>query len=114
MRKKLAIMLCLGIFIYPRVFKAFENESITDYQEAQVSSEKLRKVALEILNSKCNVCHRKRNPFMVFKESNMSKRAKKIYRAVFVEQRMPKGSRIKLTKKEYLSLEEWLLTEEIF
>lgn len=39
---------------------------------------------------------------------------KKIYRAVFVEQRMPKGSRIKLTKKEYLSLEEWLLTEEIF
>lgn len=66
--------------------------------------------AFKILENKCNVCHKKRNPFMIFKLKNMDKRAKKIYKQVFVKKRMPKGDEIKLTVEEYKVLEEWLKT----
>ena len=78
------------------------------------SDDKLEKVAFEILDTKCNACHRKQNPFMVFKEKNISKRAKKIYQLVFAERRMPKGDEIRLSNEEYIALEKWLFTQEIF
>ena len=28
--------------------------------------------ALKILQNKCNVCHKKRNPFMIFKQKNIN------------------------------------------
>jgi uncharacterized membrane protein len=74
----------------------------------------LEREALEILETKCNVCHKKQNPFMVFKEKNMSKRAKKIYQMVFIERKMPKGNEIRLTNEEYLTLEKWLKTQDIY
>lgn len=70
--------------------------------------------ALEILESKCNICHKKQNPFMVFKEKNMEKRANNIYRMVFLERRMPKGDEIRLTNEEYFTLEKWLKTQDIY
>lgn len=75
--------------------------------------DQLKKEALEILNAKCNGCHRDQNPLMVFKEKNMSRRARKIYRTVFVEKRMPKGNEIRLTRAEYNQLEKWLKTQKI-
>lgn len=63
---------------------------------------------LSILDIKCNVCHRRQNPFMVFKSNNVEKRAPRIYRAVFVQRRMPKGDEIRLTEQEYSTLEKWL------
>ena len=69
--------------------------------------------AFKVLESKCNVCHRKQNPFMVFKLKNMEKRAVKIHRMVFLERRMPKGNDIHLTKKEYSTLKKWLSTQNI-
>ncbi len=74
----------------------------------------LKADAFEILDTKCNVCHRKRNPFMVFSPKNMERRASKIYKQVFVERRMPKGNDIKLTNKEYDQLEKWLFTQKIY
>lgn len=70
----------------------------------------LKTKALKILQNKCNVCHKKRNPFMIFKQKNMDKRAKRIYKQVFVKKRMPKGDEVKLTKEEYNILETWLKT----
>lgn len=71
----------------------------------------LRQAAFQILNTKCNVCHRKQNPFMVFKQGNIDKRASRIYNAVFVTRRMPKGERISLTTEEYAQLKAWLATK---
>ena len=77
-------------------------------------SDVLQRQALEILETKCNVCHRKQNPLMVFKEKNMSKRAARIYKMVYVERRMPKGNEVRLTNQEYTKLEQWLFTQNIF
>ena len=63
---------------------------------------------LSILDTKCNVCHRRQNPFMVFKTNNIEKRAPRIYQAVFVSKRMPKGNEVRLTEQEYATLEQWL------
>ena len=78
------------------------------------SNDALKKAAFNVLETKCNVCHRKQNPFMIFKEKNMEKRAPKIYQMVFVERKMPKGDEIRLTNEEYTTLEKWLFTQEIF
>ena len=75
--------------------------------------EDLQQEAFQILNEKCNVCHRKKNPFMVFNQKNMKKRADRIFQAVFVEQRMPKGEDIRLSKEEYATLKSWLNTQNI-
>ncbi|NQZ78696.1 MAG: hypothetical protein HRT61_21660 [Ekhidna sp.] len=80
----------------------------------KLSTDPLQNEALEILETKCNVCHRKKNPFMVFNEKNMSKRAPKIYKMVYVERKMPKGDEIKLTNEEYVALEKWLFTQSIY
>ena len=85
------------------------NAPLAVYNKA-VNENPKKTAALKILQNKCNVCHKKRNPFMIFKEKNMNKRAKRIYKQVFVKKRMPKGDEIKLTLEEYKILEEWLKT----
>jgi uncharacterized membrane protein len=83
------------------------------FEMTHISNEELKHSAFQILDTKCNVCHRKQNPFMLFKESNMTKKAKKIYQVVFIEQRMPKGKDVRLSKHEYLILKKWLKTQKI-
>jgi len=73
----------------------------------------LGKDVLTILETKCNVCHRKQNPLMVFKEKNMVRRAPKIYKQVFLEKTMPKGDEIRLSQEEYRTLEKWLFTQKL-
>lgn len=68
----------------------------------------LKTKTFKILDNKCNVCHKKRNPFMVFKPKNMERRAKKIHHQVVVTKRMPKGNEYPLTKEEYATLLKWL------
>ena len=68
----------------------------------------LKQQAYEVLKNKCNVCHKKQNPFKVFSLKNMEKHAKKIHHQVFVLKRMPKGDDIQLTEEEYQTLEKWL------
>jgi uncharacterized membrane protein len=104
--------LMLGLII-ASAFQMATRSPNQHHLEISVSNDKLKKEAFKILDLKCNICHRKQNPFMVFKEKNMSRRAKKIYKMVFVERRMPKGNEIRLTNEEYNQLEEWLKTQEI-
>jgi uncharacterized membrane protein len=68
----------------------------------------LKNQAYNMLEKKCNVCHRKQNPFMVFTMKNMDKRAKKINKNVFKLQRMPKGDEIKLAAAEKEILKNWI------
>lgn len=71
----------------------------------------LREAAYRILDTKCNSCHRKRNPFMVFKPKNMDRRASRIYRAVYLQKRMPKANGTPLTLAESDTLRQWLGTK---
>ena len=90
-----------------------EYQSVKRSDEVVTSLHDLEREAFRILDTKCNVCHRKKNPFMVFSLKNMKKRSRKIYRQVFVERRMPKGDEIRLTKDEYNTLEKWLSTQNL-
>ena len=74
-------------------------------------SDQLKLEAFAILNAKCNSCHKRQNPFMVFSLKNMEKRAAKINQQVFVKRRMPKGNQTRLTSAEYETLKKWLSTQ---
>lgn len=72
-----------------------------------------KEAAFQILKNKCNVCHRRQNPFKIFTLRNMDKNAVKINEQVFVKRRMPKGDKIRLTEAEYRTLKTWLSTQKI-
>ena len=73
----------------------------------------LKAAAFEILKNKCNVCHKKQNPFKIFSLKNMDKHAAKINQQVFVYKRMPKGNTIKLTEEESSTLKKWLKSQNL-
>ncbi len=83
------------------------------YPIASNSIEYLKKEAFLVLEAKCNVCHRKQNPFMVFSVKNMEKRAPKIYKQVYITKRMPKGDQVILTNNERTILKQWLIEQNI-
>ncbi len=117
MKKKLSLALWLGILTAAFILLSSFGTSKQADAESKirlVAGDDLKKAAFDILDTKCNVCHRKQNPLMVFKEKNMEKRAPRIYRAVFVDRRMPKGDDIRLTNEEAATLQKWLFTLEIF
>jgi uncharacterized membrane protein len=64
--------------------------------------------AFQVLENKCNVCHRKRNRRRVFTKENMDAWSSDIYTQVFVKKRMPKGNNIKLNSNEYQDLLTWI------
>lgn len=64
--------------------------------------------ALLVLQTKCNICHVRNNPFRIFKEKNMERNAKDIYKQVFIKGRMPLGNEVKLTEEERETLKKWL------
>lgn len=64
--------------------------------------------ALEVLELKCNPCHILENKGSVFTMDNMEKSAKRIYKQVFVTQKMPKGDMVILTDTEKQILLDWL------
>ena len=64
--------------------------------------------AFNILDTKCNVCHRTKNPWKIFTPENMNSFAPKIHKQVFVKKRMPKGKNNNLSKEELLILKNWL------
>ena len=66
----------------------------------QDSELQLKQAACEVLKTKCNVCHRKKNPFRIFSLKNMDRHAPRIYKQVFIFKRMPKGDQIKLTDED--------------
>lgn len=63
---------------------------------------------MTILEEKCNVCHRKEQPFIIFKSKNLERNRKRIKQQVFDYKLMPKGDEIKLTESEKVLLMDWL------
>lgn len=117
MKAKLIAISWLGVLTAALIIISAFNAQPAPYQnhhELPDNADQLKEEALQILDAKCNVCHRKQNPFMVFNEGNISKKARKIYQLVFVDQRMPKGNEVRLTEGEYDQLEKWLKTQKIY
>ena len=106
------IAILLGVMIILSFRFPAQAEALTLDRELEVADLKI--AAFQILETKCNVCHEKKNPRRVFNLENMSDLAPKIHKQVFVKKRMPKGNEVKLTKEEYDTLKNWLLTEKIF
>ncbi|MFK8005373.1 MAG: hypothetical protein AB8H03_03340 [Saprospiraceae bacterium] len=97
-------------FIVSSTFFLPQKKESTPVKETITINENdsLKLNAFEILKTKCNVCHQRRNRKRVFTLDNMNGFGKKIYKQVFKWKRMPKGRKIKLTKKEYDQLSNWL------
>lgn len=97
-------------FIALLSFTSYSTQDVASMVEVNHSNaDNIKEQAFEILKTKCNVCHKKKNKRMVFTLKNMNRRAKKINRQVFKWKRMPKGDEIKLTKEEYTILKTWIL-----
>lgn len=84
----------------------FTNISKQSYSNKAIENDKV----LEILSTKCNVCHSTKNPSKVFTKDNMDAFYKNINRQVFVFKRMPKGNKIKLSTEEKEILKDWINT----
>lgn len=106
-KQRLSISSFIGLLACFLVLTAFERPTVNSPGGVDPDNPSNERI-LSILDTKCNVCHRRQNPFMVFKPNNIEKRAPRIYRAVFEQRRMPKGNDIRLTEEEYATLEQWL------
>jgi uncharacterized membrane protein len=104
------VFTCLGLML--QSFSSSSDDSFSEESKSQSDPVHLKKEALTVLETKCNVCHRKQNPFRVFKEKNMERFASKIHEQVFIKKRMPKAGQ-SLTDKESKTLKTWLLTQNI-
>ena len=109
----LVCLLLSHVLLFPALESAKESRKTTKSPWMGLPKIEVKKEAFEILKNKCNVCHRKQNPFKIFSLKNMDKNASKIYQQVFVKRRMPKGDNIKLTNQEYQTLENWLNTHNL-
>ncbi len=98
---------------FPALALVHEPGITTTSQSLQIEVN-LKDKALLILQNKCNVCHKTRNPRRIFTSGNMEESALKIYKQVFVKKRMPKGNKIQLTDKEYDTLKRWLNSLNIY
>jgi len=85
-----------------------ENNELKEVYVSSYVVKNAKAEAFQILEDKCNVCHRKRNKRRVFTFENMDAWASDIHKQVFVKKRMPKGKKIKLTSNEYQELLTWI------
>lgn len=109
MKKPSSRLLVAGIMVAAILFQtAFSTEPpVTVMSTLFPLEDKLKKEALEVLNTRCNSCHRKQNPFMIFTHKNMDRRIDKINEQVFIKKRMPKGDN-QLSAEESARLKNWI------
>lgn len=106
--KNLVLGILTAVFIFLNIFNSTSAGSKENHPIVLKSNENLRRRAFEILDAKCNACHKKQNPFMIFSVKNMERRAPKVYKQVFISKRMPKGDLVKLSTYEHSLLKQWL------
>ncbi|MCR9288754.1 MAG: hypothetical protein NXI23_15365 [Bacteroidetes bacterium] len=84
------------------------NKALTEFYTSGYLIKYYDIKAFQILDNKCNVCHRRRNKRRIFTIENMNTYANDIYKQVFVKKRMPRGEKIKLSPNEYQELSIWI------
>ncbi|MCP4484548.1 MAG: hypothetical protein GY823_08320 [Flavobacteriaceae bacterium] len=106
----IGIMTTLSIYSIETYTSIEANNELTEINTSAYSYKYSDIKAFQILDNKCNVCHRKRNQRRIFTKENMETWANDIYKQVFVKKRMPKGKNIKLSSNEYQELLTWIST----
>jgi uncharacterized membrane protein len=106
----IALILVNSIETYESI--KVNNES-TEFHISDDFIEYSNEKAFQILNNKCNVCHRKQNRRRIFTEENMHTWANDIYKQFFIKKRMPRGKKIKLSSDEYQELLNWISSTKI-
>lgn len=78
--------------------------------EETTQHSKVKLMAFEVLQTKCNTCHKWINPSKVFTLDNMDDFSQLIHKQVFVFKRMPKGRKRKqkMREEEYQILKIWI------
>jgi uncharacterized membrane protein len=104
------VYLLLGLGALSMLSLSHTNNAVIkrDHSIAIDNQHIVKEEAFNILSTKCNVCHVKKNKRKIFTRNNMSGFAPQINTQVFIKRRMPKGKDIKLTEKEYQLLSTWL------
>ncbi|MEL6559613.1 MAG: hypothetical protein AAFQ94_15585 [Bacteroidota bacterium] len=107
--------LIFGIFIavvisFPNLFFKVTPGQITTTKNHINHLDTVSLKAFQILDTKCNICHMKRNRKRIFTTENMNGWSDDVYRQVFVKKRMPKGNKIRLEAAEYSLLFAWIKT----
>ena len=100
----------INVFLY---WTSTSTVSISEEQQVSAPQDSIQQRALNVLTTRCNVCHKKQNPFKIFSTKNMVRHAPKIHHQVFVLKRMPKGNAKPLTAEESNILKTWLFTLNI-
>lgn len=90
--------LLLWSFDHPARFISVYQDNPTQVQDK----------AFEVLENKCNECHRLKKPDFVFTKTNMTVFAPLIYTQVFVKKKMPKGKDYPLSSADKTALTIWL------
>jgi len=93
-------------------FSTIETFNPLEKKEQTAISDDIKEQAFHILQTKCNVCHSKKNKKAVFSLDNMDEYSGKIYKQVFKWKRMPKGNEIQLTPEEYKQLKTWISSSQ--
>ena len=106
-------LLTSHFFIFPPLRATTRNVNIMNPLMVNDLRMDVKQEAFNILKAKCNVCHRRQNPFKIFSLKNMDKNAPRIHQQVFIKRRMPKGDKIKLSDQEYQTLNQWLISINI-
>ncbi len=101
--QQLGVLIAAAMLILLSAFSPSPSD-----RQLQTLADNPRLEAFKVLQTKCNVCHVKKNRMMVFNEKNMIRRAARIQKAVFVTKRMPKGNEHTLTSEETTILKTWL------
>ncbi len=86
--------------------------SINDYTTYAAQTD-AKEEAFTVLRNKCNACHGTKKRTEIFSMDNMNSLAIEINKQVFVEGKMPKGRKVKLTEEETRRLEVWLDATQI-
>lgn len=105
---KVFILLSLGAVSMLTLSHTNETVINSDYSFFVANQPTLKEEAFNILKTKCNVCHVKKNKRKIFTRDNMNDFASQINTQVFIKRRMPKGKNIQLTEKEYQLLSNWI------
>ena len=97
-----------GIILFTLSYLVSPNTDAGLMMPSGYIDDSVKGLALTVLETKCNSCHKKRNSFRILTLANMDQNVKKINKQVFVLGKMPKKEGEALTDTEKDILAKWI------
>lgn len=105
MKKSLIYFVALLVFGFAGISLTTSETSVSYYEKEK---DPIKQAAFNVLDSKCNGCHKIQKQNYIFTLGNMDKFASSIHKQVFVKKKMPKGDGNELSAEESATLKKWL------